>query len=489
MKSKTSWVSILLICFILLCINYINKNLDNIYLLQAKYHLRKENLSTAQEYLEKAFELGLEDSEYRDVYVSSLINSPLTLESQKKLIKFLEYPIEDNARLKVEYFLYDLKREIHKKYLDNYISQAVFNNKIIRWNTLPITYSFITTSEIPKYFIREIENALTQWEELTEHQIIFAEDDNNPNIIIRFNAHNPADNEDQKYIVAYTVPTITENKLKNMTINFYLKDPNEEFFNENQVYNTALHEIVHALGFMGHSNNKSNIMYLTKDSMSIINNLREIPSDGDINTVKLLYKIKPDITNTKPAKGEYLPYFVLGNEQEISNAKIKEAKIYIKKAPNLPNGYMDLAESYVASKEYPKAIKNLEKALQLADNEEIIGMIYYNLAVSYYYIANYELAEDYLKKSMKIKDSDEQHFLLAEIYSKQKYYEKAIIEYRNLYKKSPKNVEYAISLINAYVNKKQYFKARSILKQFYIKNPNEKNNPKLNAYGILNFGL
>ena len=42
-----------------------------------------------------------------------------------------------------------------------------------------------------------------------------------------------------------------------MTMKFYIKDINGKFFTANQVYNTALHEIAHALGVMGHSNNKS----------------------------------------------------------------------------------------------------------------------------------------------------------------------------------------------------------------------------------------
>ena len=42
----------------------------------------------AQEFYEKAFEQGLEKTKQREIYINSIINSPLTIESQEKLIKF-----------------------------------------------------------------------------------------------------------------------------------------------------------------------------------------------------------------------------------------------------------------------------------------------------------------------------------------------------------------------------------------------------------------
>ena len=53
---------------------------------------------------------------------------------------------------------------------------------------------------------------------------------------------------------------------------------------------------------------------------------------------------------------------------------------------NLASGYIDLAEGYVAAKDYGKAIKSLEKALRLSDTEEIKSMVLYNLAVTNFYL-------------------------------------------------------------------------------------------------------
>lgn len=489
MKNKSFWVLLVLFCFIFFGYSYLSKNLDQIFAVSGDFYYKKNDIASAQKYYEKAFELGFNKTKQREIYVNSIINSSLTADAQEKLIKFLDYPKEDVATLKAKYFIYNLRREIHRKFPDNYITHAVHNQKIIRWAELPIKYSFTNTNNVPKYFVREIENAFTEWEKATNQEILFVEDSQAPNIIIKFDMFNPADEDDQKYVVAYTVPIINLDKLKNMEIIFYLKDLQGKYFSQNQVYNTALHEIVHALGFMGHCNDKENIMYLTKDSASLLNDSREDLTEADINTVKLLYKIKPQITDKKNVSSEFIPALVLGEETEIVNEKIKEAKIYIRKAPNLPAGYIDLAEGYVAIKDYSMAIRSLKKALTLADTDEVKSMIYFNLAVTNFYLDNLKEALECLCNSIYIKDSEEKHYLLGEIYLRQGSEDLAIKEYSNLIAQNPKNIEYVIALTNIYVLNKNYLKARNVLKNYVINNPNDRNNPRFHSYGIIRLGL
>ena len=489
MKNKSVWILVILACFSYVTYCLISDNLDKIFALRADYYLNKNDIKNAQNFYERAFSLGFSEEAQREAYVNSIINSPLTTESQEKLVKFLENPIEDSAKLKVKYFLYDLKREIHRKYPYNYITNAVHNQRVMRWNSMPVKYSFVKNGDVPRYFVREIENAFTELEQVTENQILFEENDESPNIIIKLEPYNPVEDKLQKYVVAYTTPITNLNKLKNMEVVFYLRDAQGEYFSQNQVYNTALHEIIHALGFMGHSSDKNNIMYLTKDSASLVDDEREKLSEADINTLKLLYKIKPQITNTEIGQSEYIPYLVFGTEQEVNNEKISEALIYIRKAPNLPAGYIDLAEGYVQAKDYNKAIKSLKKALYLADTEDIKGMIYFNLAVTHYYSNYLEQAQKYLEKSIQISDSEEKQYFLCEINLKNNDKQSAIIGYKNLINKNPQNIEYVIALANVYVLDKDYVEAREILHNFIKHNPKEKNNPRLKSYGILKLGL
>lgn len=466
---------------------YFKNHADSIYANLADNCYKKNKIQKAQEYYEKSFSLGNKNSKQREAYVNSIINSPLTVESQQKLADIAEDKIQDGASLKAKYFLYDLKQEIHRKYKLNYIKQAPFNQKILRWGKLPITYTYRNTQGVPSQFIQEIDNAFIEWEKASAHKVLFSKvNSDDANILIDFQPNKAEDLEyGKKYVVAYTVPSVVGTKLKNMQIKFYLQDPSGEYFTQNQIYNTALHEIFHALGFMGHSYDKNNIMYLSKDNNTLINDSRENITEADISTLELLYKIKPDITNAEELKSEYIPYLILGDDEEVNVSKAREAKNYIRQAPSLPNGYIDLAESYVAEKRYPEAIRNLEKALSLADSDDIRYIVYYNLAVSYFYINHMEMAKDYVAKALEIKDSEELHYLLAEIYLKSDATDKAVEEYKKLTGAYPRNIDYAINYANIYVKKHDYINARKILKTFLKNNPKEKNNPRLSPYGAI----
>ena len=490
MKNKSTGILFLIFCSLLAYYIYYSSNIDKIFASKADSFYEKNQIEKAQEYYEKAFEHGFNDYKKRNRYVNSLVNSPTNAKIQEKLLNFLKFSIEDVAYVDAKYYINDLKYEINKKYAGNYISNAIYNQNIMRWGNMPITYGFKNnTTSVPEYFVEEIRNAFKEWERATNTEIQFLEQDVNPNIIIFLSEHNPADQDDKKYIVAYTTPKTELNTLKNMEIKFYLKDSQNEYFSENQVYNTALHEIAHAIGFMGHCDNINNIMYLAKDSQSVMNDTRKFLTEADINTIKLLYKIKPQITNIKNPNGKYSINVVLGSTEEINNEKKEEALTYIKNAPELPSGYIDLAEHYLLEKDYENAIKSLNKALRYSEAEDLRAIVYYNLAVLHYYNENFVEAKNYLLKSINTIDTEEKHYLLAEILLKEGSIEECTKELNTLIQKNPQNIEYTIFLTNIYLKQKKIFMARKTLKKFIKNNPQEKNNPRLSSYGILKFGL
>ena len=306
-------------------------------------------------------------------------------------------------------------------------------------------------------------------------------------IEIRQNPENGNPQYGQKYVIANTTPSISGSKLKCMNIRFNLRDPDNKMLKPNQIYNTALHEIFHAMGFMGHSFDKNNIMYMSTSKSAELNDEKLELQKADISTLELLYKIKPDITNSDNISYEYVPYLILGDSEEVNHSKLKEAKNYISKAPALPGGYIDLAETFVAEKKYAEAINCLEKALRLSSNDETRYIVYYNLAVSYFYIGNYEMVKDNIERAKAIHDTEELHFLLAENYLKQKNTQLAIEEYRYLVDTVPENIDYMINLVNIYVNEHNYIEARKVLKVFVEKNPQEKNSDRLAPYKVLLF--
>ena len=474
-------------CILLLVIfAYFNLNKADVYAKLGKFYAKQNNYTQAQNYYEKSYALGNNDVKFREYYVNLLINSPLTIQAQEKLVKIAEGKTQDSASESAKYFLYNLKREIHNKYPDTYIQQAAYDGKIMHWGKIPITYTLKYSKNTPSELVNAVNDAFDTWERVSSARIRFEKTSHNADIIVNFIEQKINNAEyGQKYVIAYTVPDITQNKLNKMNMFLNIISLDGGLFTPNEIYNTALHEVFHALGFMGHSQDKSHIMYMAKTREDIGNDTRRKVSDADKGTLELLYKIKPDITNANELKYDYIPYPVIGNSADVNYAKADEAMSYIRRAPNIPAGYIDLAQTLLKEKNYKGAISNLEKAYRLSKNNESRYLALFNLAVAYYYDEKYIMSVFYAEKAMEIKDEEDLHLLLAQDYMKQNDIDKAMKKFEYLISRNPNNIEYVVNLANIYIKNHNYLKARKVLKNYIKLNPKEKNNPRFKPCWIL----
>ena len=176
MNFQKNWVKILVSVFgILIICFFINfqSNKMHFYASQGMKYAKKGNYTKAQEYYEKSFELGNNETNFRIAYVNTLVNSPLTIEAQEKLVRFADGSIQDSASESASYFLRNLKKEIHNKYPENYVKQAPFNNKIVHWGKMPITYSFKQKRNVPPEIINAVNDAFDTWERASAVRIRF----------------------------------------------------------------------------------------------------------------------------------------------------------------------------------------------------------------------------------------------------------------------------------------------------------------------------
>ena len=484
-----NWVKILLFItffvFVILLVLFI-MNKVSVYSSLAEYYVKHDNYSLAQKYYEKSYLLGNQDSEFREKYVNLLINSPLTIEAQQRLVDIAEDSKSDSASESAKYFLYNLKREIHNKYPNNYIQQAPYNQKILHWGKLPITYSIKQTKGVSPEIITAVNDAFDAWERASSVRIRFARVPVNADIVVSFTNYvikEPKAGE--RYVVAYTVPDIASNKLNRMDMILNVSNLDGKLFTPNQIYNIALHEVFHALGFMGHSSDKENIMYLAQTKDALGDDKRCELTDADKATLELFYKIKPDITNANEFRYEYIPYPVIGDNAEVNYAKADEAKSYIRKAPRVPSGYIDLAQTQINQKDYVGAMDTLNKALYLSKSDDTKYLALFNLALVYFLDKDYELADFYAKKAAELKDDDDLHHLSAQILICKNDKQGAIKEYLYLLSKNPDNIDYVANLTNLYLERHDYINARKTLKAYVRRNPHERNNPRFRQCKLL----
>ncbi len=408
------------------------KVLPNYFYKTGEKYYKQSNYIEAHKNFAKARKLAPTNKDYRYNYVLALAHLKPTIKIQKEMYAIAhDNRYDDSAKRLAENQIETWQMKIVFAYGSNYIEQVPLDTHILRWNlkTLPLKVSidFPAGDTLPAYYRAEITKAFYQWQNSTAFiKFTFINNPDDADIVVKFLAlpKNNCNEKGCKYVVAYTDPTIKANILKKMTITLYDKDAYGNYFSDKELYNTILHEIGHSLGIMGHSYSTDDLMYMSSKETQdkIFTRFRssfQYISAKDLNTIRLLYNLEPTITNTplKEIDNDGLIYapIVLGNSEEISNQKLEEAKNYIKNAPDLPGGYIDLAVAYAQLGKLRDATENLGKALQLAKTDQDRYVIYYNYAVVYMNNDKPESALKYAQTAQQINSNEEILDLISNI--------------------------------------------------------------------------
>lgn len=394
---------------------------------QGKSALDKKDYIKAHKCLKNAYNFDKKNKDYRYYYVQSLLRLSPTVTVQKEMFNIASSDDKDSAQTVAEAKIAEWRNNILSNIGNNYIEQAPSDKGIVRWSIekFPLKIALVNQSnvEIPEYYNNEVYRAFSQWE--VSSQILKFSSTNNANdadILVKFEnlPNDVCDGNDCKYVVGFTTPSIKNNILKKMTITLYTKDPNGNYFSDKELYNTILHEAGHALGIMGHSYSSDDLMYMATEGSNFYTPYRssfQYLSSQDINTIKLLYKLVPAITNSEKVNTKGLVYapIVLGTSKEISLRKLKDAQNYVKSAPDIPGGYVDLGIAYAELNKTHEAVKALQKALTLSKSDSDKYISYFNIAVVFVNSGDTKNALEYALKAQSISNNDEINELITNI--------------------------------------------------------------------------
>lgn len=476
--------------------------LPDILLDLGKKAYSKKDYVSAYHNLNFALKLAPLNRDIRYYLVETLINLKPTLYVQRELYNISQVNQPDSADLIADRKISQWRSRIILNAGENYIEQAPFNNKILRWDAskFPLkVYIKNNSDNAPNYYETEIKKAFIKWQASTGNFIRFTFVDNpdisNINASINSSSDMKKCTQDScKYTIAYTIPEVQGELLKKMDIFFYDSNNLGKSFSPKEIYNTALHEIGHSLGIMGHSYNKDNIMYMESDTTESFDKFRSellYLSAADINTISLLYKLIPDITNTSLDKfntnHQFFAPIIMGTEEQINSRKIIEAKNYINSAPEIPNGYIDLSASFMEQKQYNNAIEALNKALPLCSNNNEKFFVYYNYAVIYMKIKDWENTLKYVNLAKKLKPSEDIDGLAALAYYNLENKKEAKKAYRESLKKHPENIINSYNLAVIYLKELNFIQAGKVLNELIKANPEAKDDPKIKSCGLLIF--
>lgn len=378
-------------------------------------YLAQANYKHALEFFNTALLFSPQNNKYRYNYIKTLSKLEPTYYVQKEVFRISESKKLDSAQRFASDLVNKWRHEIIQRVGDNYIEQSSSGTVLIRWSNdsfpLKVYLDNASLSKLPNYYKNSILNSFAQWDQAVDFlSFEMVDNPSDANILIQFKPlpSNVCSANVCKYVIGYTSPSIKNGELKYMLLTLYERNHLGRFFSEKELYNTVLHELGHALGIMGHSYNSNDLMYQeAKEHNSLFAKYRSdfmYLSYADVNTIKLLYMLEPNVTNKVIEDKSNLVYtpVVLGNSQEIAHRKLKEASYYVKKSPDLAIGYLNMASALEQLNQDKKAIKALHTAEKLAKDNGEKKVIYNNLAVIYSKIEDYENANKYLKMSQKL---------------------------------------------------------------------------------------
>ncbi len=392
---------------------------------KAKELYKSNNIEQSLPYFERALFATPKDSLIRYTYVLALSKAKPVYSVQKKLYTIATSEPQDEAAKTAKSKAIALKFKLLSEFKNNYINNAVYGNDILRWDirSFPLRVYFVNPDEVPAYYVSNINKALQVWTRKTNFvKFTQAKDEQNADIVVRFKDI-PSDicnGNICNYAVAYTEPDVKgKGLLKRMNLTFYKTNPKNNRFSESEIFNTAQHEIGHTLGIMGHSNFPMDLMYSEKD-----NDQTYFPSlttqqlsRRDLNTLVLLYRIEPTISNTPNLSSETFYYapLIIGEEDERVQQKIAEYQGYIQKYPQIASGYINLASAYADAGDFEKSLSLLVKGAQYAKSNDEKFLIEYNKAAVYFNEQKYEQALEAANNAKSIKDDSSVNELIEEI--------------------------------------------------------------------------
>ena len=297
----------------------------------------------------------------------------------------------------------------------NYIEDVFYTGGlIVRWNKaeFPLKICVLNNAGAPSYYYYAMLRAVLAWQEAVPEvlQVKFVKNPDEANIVFRIIKQTKPVSKtknDKNYTLAYTTLDIKGKELKKAYIDFYDKGKNGKYLRAYSVLAVAVHEFGHALGLSGHPDIKTSVMY----ALYNLNTARQSDfiSAVDINTLKLLYMIQPDITNGDKTLEDntYRADVILGSKEERLDDAIRARKDELKIKPNDSLTRINLALLYFQKNDLDMMFNYIREAEKYAKYNDELFRVHAAYVYYYYFKKDKINAENHFYEALKYQDNEE----------------------------------------------------------------------------------
>ena len=417
----------------------------------------------------------------------TLSKMPPTYNNQKLLYDISQLEDCDEASQLADDVLANMRGQLMQQAGSNYSDNILFDDRLIRWNnSKPITYS-INGNNVPQEYIDVVKEAFMQWQTVTNGEINFNESGNpNANINVSFVDSILDSASYDPNMIGKTDPIVDRNDvLQNMKVSIKKRDAHGNDYNVDQLYTLALHEIGHALGLGAHSSDPNDIMYYTGDRME--EGYRKDITDRDLNTLRLLYRMVPDVIDVPIPESEYdnLIYHEAVTAYPGENFEREIQRLLNELQNDRKNiiTWVDLAINYAYKKQYARSNYILDNVIPLVStdlpNQQVV---LYNLAANYYKLREYDTSSRYLNMAEGIKSDFDTQLLGTFLDVRQGRIDIAKTKLETILKKYPDNVDVALKLAEVYHIKKDTQNEQKVIEDFVRRNPQAAKDRRIRKY-------
>lgn len=489
--SKITIIVILLLLFIIVVVYVFLKQLMPEYMFsQGKKYLEKGMYEKALHNFDIVANAKPYDNEPVYYQALTLSKMPPTYDVQKQLYDISQLEDCDEASELAESALADMRRNFEAEVGSSYIDNVLYDDLLVRWNnSRPITYS-ISGMEIPQEYVGIVQNAFMEWQNASNGLITFKETmgNKNANIIVEFvNDLTPYGALDQE-MCGMTIPSMKNGTLNGMVVYIKKKDMNGNDYNIDNLTTLALHEIGHALGLGGHSADVNDIMYYDAEYVND-QTVRKGISYKDLNTLRLIYKMVPDVIDTPIPESEYskMYYHYVLTTFPGENFEMEIQRLLRQLQNDRKNIiiWVDLAINYAYKHQYARSNYILNNVIPLVqDDLPNQHVVLYNLAANYYKLRDYDTSLNYLMMAEHIKQDLDTKILETFLDVRFGRLDVAKEKLNVILKQYPDNIDVALKLAEVYHIEKNRNMENKVIDEFLKVNPNAITDRRIMKYKV-----